>query len=205
MEEGQLLTGANLDHPLALADTLGRGLRFGRLGRQFGEELAGGDTHAAAQFQLAEHFVAKVLGDLGCLTQELQGTGDIEEGFVEGEGFDERGDRAEDLVNLRAHLGVESMIAGEEHRLGADSPGGAAGHRRVDPIPSGLVGRSGDDASRTGTTHDHRFASQLRAATKLDADEVGIHVDVEDRALLRLHSTRSTRPLPRSAPCNTNL
>ena len=139
--------------------------------------------------------LADVLADAHAFAEQPHRAGDIEERLVERQRLDVRGERVEDLVDLSAHSRVVLVIARQEYRCGAQPAGRGGGHRRVHPVTAGLVRSRRDHTARSGATHHHRLAAQLRPSAQFHADEERVHVDVEDRARPRRvhdYSTRST-------------
>ncbi len=88
-----------------------------------------------------------------------QRAGDVEERLVERERLDDRRVTLEDLVHLPAHLAVVGVIAVEEHGVRAAPLGDRRRHRRVDAVPTRLVGRSGDHATAATPTDYDRSAA----------------------------------------------
>ena len=87
----------------------------------------------------------------------------------------------EDRHDPAAHLAVALVVAGEEHGVGAEPPGPAGGHGRVDAVGPGLVAGRGHHAPVAGPADDHRPARQARVAVDLDGHEERVHVHVQDR------------------------
>ncbi len=156
---------------------------FGLDRRELGEELVGGDPDRAAELELVTHVGANALGDLRALAEQAQGAGDVEERLVERQGFDQGRVSTEDLVDLRADLRVQLVVARQEHRVGAAAAGDRRRERRVHSVPARLVRRRGHHATVAGSADDDRLPREFRPPPQLHRHVERIHVDVEDGAV----------------------
>ena len=152
-----------------------------RLVASFARNLLRRHPHRARQRLLLEHPPPQPGGDIVGSTEQAAGAGDVEERLVQAERLDERGDRTEQLHQPTRDLGVVLMVAGQEHRVGAQATRPHRRHGRVHPVAARLVGRRRDDAARAGSADDHRPAAQLGAAQQLHRRVERVHVDVQDR------------------------
>lgn len=112
--------------------------------------------------------------------------GYVEVGFVEGEGFDEVGVPPEDTVYLLGDLAVEGELRRYEYGLGAAAAGGGGGHGRVQAEAAGFVGGGADDGARSFPGDDEGLAAQFGAFAQFYGGVEGVHVDVDDFALLHV-------------------
>jgi hypothetical protein len=120
LEEAELLRGSDDPHPEPRLHARRGDRGLGGLGSQLGDELGRGDAHGAGESQLLVDVGADARGDLSSLAQAAAGTGGVEEGLVESDRLDEGRHRLEDLVHLRARLGVERVVAAQEERMRAE-------------------------------------------------------------------------------------
>src|SRR5256885_7502131 len=72
-------------------------------------------------------------------------------------------------------------MAVEEDGMRTKLPGGAERHGGMNSVFARFVTGGGDDAALVGTSaDDNGFAAQIGAVEKLDGDEEGVHVHVEN-------------------------
>jgi hypothetical protein len=133
----------------------------------------------------AVHGGADRLGGGARRAPQALGAGEVEEGLVDREALDQRGEALEDREDLardlavgvvprREHDGVRAHAQGVGHRLG-----GAAAEA------AGLVAGGRDHAAVATAADEHREAAQLGSVADLDRGEEGVHVDVQDGGLRR--------------------
>ncbi len=131
VEEGQLAAGLDDEHPVGLGVVAG----------QLGQQLVGGDADGGGQAGLGPDPGPDGGADLGAGAEQPDGAGDVEEGLVEGDRLDERGEGAR---RSRARPGSwrrrASKRGGSTIGLGAEPPGPAHRHGRVHAEAAGLVG-----------------------------------------------------------------
>ena len=105
---------------------------------------------------------------------------EVEEGFIDRQGFDKRRDVAHQFADLSPHGAVFFHIRPDHRRIGAELEGLEHGHRRVHPLdPGDVTGRRDDTA--LSAAHDHRFVPQGGVIALLDAGIERIAVDMGDR------------------------
>ena len=162
-------------------------VRLGPGGEQLGDRLGRPDPDRARQVDLLADPGAEVLADHARLTEQTHGPGDVEEGLVERQRFDQRGDIPHDRHDLPGRLAVVLEAVRNDDQIRAQPPGAHHRHRRVDPEPPRLVGRRRDHAPASGPTDHDRTPTQGRIVALLDRGVERVHVDVQDRLRMTLH------------------
>ena len=107
--------------------------------------------------------------------------GKIEIGFVHRDHFNDGREAREDGSDAIAPLGVFRVMAVKKNCVGAEFPGGAQRHCGMDSVFARFVTGRGNYAALVGTSADDNwFAAQVGAVEKLDGNEEGVHVHVEN-------------------------
>jgi hypothetical protein len=156
-------------------------VRLGLGRQQLGHGLRRPHAHRAGEVELRPDVGADPVPDGAGVTEQPDGTCDVEEGLVEGQRLDQRRVGAQDGHHRPRSLAVALEVAADDHQFGAQAAGPHHRHRAVDPEASGLVRGSGDDPSASLAPHDHRPSLQRRIVPLLDGGVEGVHVDVQDR------------------------
>src|SRR5215831_18854982 len=93
-----------------------------------------------------------------------------------------------DFAYLKGHrlICIEAWL--DEDQVRALPLGHDRWHRRANTKFSCLVARGGHDTTFARTAHSDGLASQLRIIPLFDGSVKGVHIDVDDLALLRGHS-----------------
>ena len=180
MEEGELLVGRHHHDTATGPDAEPVGHRLGRFGRQLGHQFAPTHTHRARQSELAAHPLTYGLGDGRAVSQQLAGSGHVQEGLIERDAFDQWGHVFEDGVQPPAllHVAVEPSV--DEHGRRAQAAGHCRRHGRVHAEHAGLVGAGGHHAAPSRPADDDRQTGQRRIVEDLHRCEEGVHVHMED-------------------------
>ena len=131
MQEGDDLIGGD--------DKQSIGLDLG--GGELGDELRRCDTHAAGDALLVVDARTDELGDGGGRAEAAERTGDIEEGLIETQWLDQRGDGGEDRHDPGADLGVALVMRLDDDGIGCGAARTGHGHRGMHAHGAGLVGR----------------------------------------------------------------
>ncbi len=132
----------------------GQAVGLAVFGAELGEEFIGGDTDGAGEGEFGADVVSDAAGDGFAAAEQAQRAGDVEEGFVNGEAFDEGGiafEDGEDLVGDGTAGG--GACRGEEDGGRAAAAGVPGGHGGMN-AGAGFVGGGGDDASLVGRSAD---------------------------------------------------
>ena len=148
------------DHVGGRDDEQAVGLAAG--GGELGDELRRRDADRAGDALLVGDPVADQLADLGRPAEPADRSGDVEEGLVERQRLDHRGDRPEDLHHPGGHRGVEPVARLDHGGLRAQPPGPGHRHRGVHAVGPRLVRRREHDAARAAAD-DHRGADAAPA------------------------------------------
>ena len=124
----------------------------------------------------------------------LLGAGHVEEGFIDGELFDDRGVLVQDLDEGRGAGAVGLEVGGHEDEGGAALEGLHDGHRGADAVALRREGACGDDAvagfyvaadggrNRTEVDGCRILAEALHRGP---AEKRGVDIDMKDRAVHR--------------------
>jgi len=155
---------------------------FVHVGGEFGEEFIGGDADGGGECGFVADGLFDVAGDGFWGTAELEGAGDVEVGFVDGDGFDDGGEAFEDGVDLLGELAVAREAAGDDDGLGTEAFGDDDGLGGVAAKFAGFVAGGGDDAARAVVADEDGLAAEGGVVELFDGGEEGVHVDVEDVA-----------------------
>ena len=128
---------------------------FVEVGGDLGEVFVVGQAHRAGQAQLGFH-VADQAGqhDGGGGAVEAGGAGQVEEGFVEGEGFDGGGEGLHQGADGAACFDVGGEVGFHDDGLGAELQGLEHRHRGADAVDSGEVAAGRDDAPGAAADDD---------------------------------------------------
>ena len=169
------------------------GARLGRPRGQLGDHLGATDPHGTVQGELGAHPVPQSVGDHLGRPEQAQRPGHVEEGLVEPDRFDQRGDVLHDVVELAADLGVATVAPGQEHGLGAELAGPDRRHGRAHAEGAGLVGARRHHAAGGRPADDDRQPGQGRVVEDLDRGEEGVHVDVQNGGDVGERHPRSVR------------
>ncbi len=105
----------------------------------FGEEFVGGDAGGCGEGGFFEDAAADFVGDECCAALEMLAVGDVDEGFVEGEGFDDVGELTEDGVDDLAGFVILFDVGGDDDQVRAQAQGVAGGHGGADAEFAGGV------------------------------------------------------------------
>ncbi len=166
-------------------DPVGVGDRLGLDRGQLGEEHVAGDPDRAVEGEFVADRVADRSADRDAVAEQGEGTGDVEERFIERQRLDDRRVAIEDRPHVPADRGVQRVIAGEEHGVRASAPCDRRRHRRAHAVSTSLVRRGRHHAARARAPDDDRLTHEFGAAAQFDRHEECVHVGVEDRAPLR--------------------
>ena len=153
-------------------DPVGLGLAARDLGEEFGASHADrqGEPH------VDQRPGAERCGDVARFAEQVGRAADVEERLVDRDGFDERGDVAEELEHLVGRFAVGLHPGRHDDGMRAQFPRLAAVHRRTHAARSRLVARRHDDA----LADDDRSASQLGVVALLDRGVEGVEIGVKD-------------------------
>ncbi len=159
------------------------------LGGELGDELRGAEADRAGE-------PAGPFGDLGLgpdrhgpdalvgEVERLAGGREVDEGLVERQRFDQRGEVLEDRHHDPAGRPVGAEPAGEERGVGAQPARLVHRHRGVHAVRPSLVRGGGDHPALAEAADDDGSAAQRRLVALLDRGEERIQVEVHDRGLL---------------------
>ena len=112
---------------------------------------------------------------------EAFGAGKIEIGFVDGNHLHDGRKFREDGGDAVAPFGIFFVMAIEENRVRAETPGGAKRHGGVNAEFASFVAGGGDYAALIGpAADDDGLAAEFRALEQFDGNKKGVHVHVED-------------------------
>ena len=121
----------------------------------------------------------------GAHAMQPRRAGEIEEGLVDRQRFDQR----RHLQHHRAHLapdgGIFRHVGLDDHGLGAELQRLEHRHGRPHALDARDVAGGGDDAARAAAD-DHRLVGQFGTVALLDRGIEGVAVDVGDRKLVQL-------------------
>ena len=137
------------------------------------------------------------LGHRGDVEVGQAGGGEVDEGLVERQRLDQRGELAQHLHDPLARVAVGVEAPAEERGVRTAGARLAARHRRADAVAPGLVRRGGHHAPPAGAADDDGLAAQRGLVALLDGGEEGVQVEVEDRRG-RTHAAH-----PRSPPMSS--
>ena len=115
-----------------------------------------------------------------CPAMQPFGAGEVEEGFVDRDRLDQRGDGVEQRADLAADRLVMRHPGWNDDGVGTSAQRLEHRHRRMDAELPGDVARRRDDAAMTPADH-HRTIGQRRVVALLDAGIEGVAVDMGDR------------------------
>ena len=93
------------------------------VGSELGEELVGSDADRAGEVELGFDEPTDFDGDIGGRAEEMGRAGDIEEGFVDGDGLDGWRESFEDFEDLFGDFGVGAVRSFDEDGVRAEPLG----------------------------------------------------------------------------------
>ncbi len=105
----------------------------------------------------------------------------VEISFVDGNHLNDGGKFREDGGDAVAPFGIFFVMAIEENRVRAETPGGAKRHGGVNPEFASFVAGRRDYASLVGPAADNdRLATKVGAIEEFDGNKKGVHIHMED-------------------------
>ena len=147
---------------------------------QLGQELAGGDADGQGQPGLPADPVPQQPGRGHGVAEQRPRPADVQEGLVEREWLDQRGDALEDAHHRGRDPPVGGEVGRDGHRLGAQAAGSGHRHGVAAAERPRLIGGRGDHPAPAGPADQQRAAPQGRVLLHLDAGVEGVQVGVED-------------------------
>ena len=177
----------------------GRGRGLGRLRGQLGHHLGGGDAHRAGE--------ALPLLDLGRMARPIAAPSpNRRRAPVTSRNASSRLSGSTSGVLERkmsmtpcADLAVVVVVAGQEHRLGAEAAGLGAGHGREHAVGPGLVAGRGPPRPAGRCRRPPRAGPAARAGAAAPRTRRSVHVHVQDGAVAAA-TPRSRSPAGRRPP-----
>jgi hypothetical protein len=167
VQEVQLLAGPDLE----------QAVRFSHCTRDLRQELGAGDADGDRQADLVPDGQAELSRDVPGRAANFVQAGDVEEGLVDRDAFDQRGGVPEDVEHGAAGLGVR-MHAGWNHDgAGAKRPGLTHSHRGADAARLGLITGREDHAH----ADQNRTTAQRGIVALLDRRVESVEIGVQDR------------------------
>ena len=169
-------------------------IRFGSTGCELGDELGRGGTDGAGQPRLILHASANTLPDLSRRTEDAARPGDIQEGLIDAQPFDQRGHVVEDRHDLSRQHPILLEMRFEHDRTRAQTHGPRQRHCRAHAILAGRVVRGGHHRARRPPGDDDGLRHQLRPVEQLHRREERVEVDVQDRGRAAVDGYRADLP-----------
>jgi hypothetical protein len=146
----------------------------------FGHQLIAGDAKGARQIEVS---VDSGLEAAGQQFSRFGQIGNIEEGLVNRELFDQGGQLVEASHYLLRGSRVGVKVRGHDDQVGAEFDGSGHGHGRANAEAAGGVGTGSHNPPRFGpAAYSEDLAAQARVALFFDGTEKGIQVKVQDFA-----------------------
>ncbi len=153
---------------------------FVQVAGDFCQELVRGDAGGGGEAGLLEDAAANLEGDGGGIEWKV---GDIEVGFIEGEGLDDPGEGGEDFADALGLAAIDVEAGGDDDELGALPQGEEGGHGGADAERAGLVGAGGEDAAAVACAADaDGLAAERGVIALLDGRVEAVHIEVDDFA-----------------------
>jgi hypothetical protein len=175
----------------------GKALRLVHVGGHLGEELVVGQADGAGDAELGLHaFHEAGEQDGRRLPVQPRGAGEVEEGLVEGQGFDGRRQVLHHGADLAADLDIDVHAAAHDDGLGAEFERLEHRHGGAHALDPRDVAGGGDDAAASAADDDGLVA-ELGIVAFLDRGVEGVAIHMGDGEIEEL-GMRVTRGLPQA-------
>ena len=153
------------------------------IGCHLGEKLAVADTCRGCETCCLLDTNLDFLGDIHSHFYPFLVVSDIQEGFIDGDGFDEVGVFLEYLMYLMRYFCIIRMPARHDDEVRTALLGLSDGLRRVNAPFASLIAGCRNHTTRTIEAHRYRFAPKFRIISLLYCCKEGIHIYMYDLAL----------------------
>src|SRR5262252_2442738 len=170
-KELRLAPGLDDDHPVRLL----------QLGGDLGHEHVRGDAYGGGKVHPCLDAALDLAGDGRAVAVQGAARRDVEEGLVDRQGLDERGEISEEAHDVAGNGGVLVHVHAQVDAFRAQTIRAADGHGGVDPETAGFIGGGRDHtAAARVSADDDGAAPDLGAVALLDRRVERVHVHVDD-------------------------
>jgi hypothetical protein len=148
-----------------------------------------GDTDRSRELRALADPLLDLARHVLAAAEQVHARGDVEEGLVEREPFDQVRELSKHLEHQRRDLAIALEARRHDDCLRAAPERLAHGHRGMHAEATNLVARGRDHAASARAADDHRLSGELRPVALLHGRIERVHVHVQDRAAGLAHET----------------